>query len=122
MTIPSGHQVVMPYLMLQDAARFISFTTSVFGARLTVQNRNDSGNLMHAELQIGECTIMFTEATEQWPPQTANLFVYVPDADAAYAGALEAGAASVMELSDQDYGRTCGVKDPTGNTWWITAV
>jgi len=27
-----------------------------------------------------------------------------------------------MQLSDQSYGRTCGVKDPCGNSWWITSV
>jgi uncharacterized glyoxalase superfamily protein PhnB len=82
----------------------------------------DQSGIRHAELQIAGSTIMFTNATEQWPPQTANLFVYVENADSAYARALEAGASSVMDLSDQHYGRTCGVKDPTGNTWWITSV
>ena len=36
--------------------------------------------------------------------------------------ALQAGATSVMPPADQDYGRSCGVKDPCGNTWWITSV
>jgi uncharacterized glyoxalase superfamily protein PhnB len=65
---------------------------------------------------------MYCDATEQWAPQTANLFVYVPNADDTYAVALAAGATVVMEPSTQDYGRTCGVKDPFGNTWWITSV
>jgi uncharacterized glyoxalase superfamily protein PhnB len=37
-----------------------------------------------------------------------------------YRSALAAGAASVMEPADQIYGdRMGGVKDPTGNTWWL---
>jgi len=48
--------------------------------------------------------------------------VYVEDADAAYKLALDNGATSLMPPADQDYGRTCGVKDPFGNTWWITSV
>ena len=35
--------------------------------------------------------------------------------------ALELGAASVMEPSDQDYGRNAGVADPFGNTWWLVS-
>ena len=35
---------------------------------------------------------------------------------------IDAGATTVMGLSDQDYGRTCGLTDPLGNVWWITSV
>lgn len=65
---------------------------------------------------------MVTDETKDWTVQNANLFVYVPDADETYKKALDNGALSLMELSDQDYGRTCGVTDPFGNIWWITAV
>jgi uncharacterized glyoxalase superfamily protein PhnB len=46
----------------------------------------------------------------------------VSDADRSYAAALAAGATSVMSPADQDYGRSCGVKDTNGNTWWITSA
>jgi PhnB protein len=46
--------------------------------------------------------------------------LYVDDADAMYKRALEVGATSVREPTDQFYGdRTAGVKDPAGNQWWI---
>ena len=50
--------------------------------------------------------------------------VHVGDADATYKKALAAGSLTVdgQEPSDKDYGRTCGVKDPFGNTWWITSI
>jgi uncharacterized glyoxalase superfamily protein PhnB len=73
-------------------------------------------------MQIDGSTIMLADATEQWKEQTANLFVYVENADKAYNTALENGATSLMELSDQSYGRTCGVTDPVGNVWWITSM
>lgn len=123
MNIPSTHQTVMPYLMLTKAQDFITFTSDVFGAELISKRmREDNHTIMHAELSIGASTIMFSEANEQWKPQTANMFVYVEDADHVYAKALEAGGVSVMELSNQDYGRTCGVADPFGNVWWITTI
>lgn len=123
MNIPQGHQAVMPYLMLPDAAKFIDFTKAVFNASPGMQRLRDDGNtIMHAEINIGGSTIMFADATAQWTPQTANMFVYVDNADATFQKALDNGATVVMDLSDQDYGRTCGVSDPFGNVWWITSV
>ena len=34
MNIPEGHQAVMPYLMLDDAAGFIQFIKDVFDAEI----------------------------------------------------------------------------------------
>ena len=48
------------------------------------------------------------------------IYLYVKDADATYKRALQAGATSLMEPTDQFYGdRSAGVKDPVGNYWWI---
>ena len=72
MNIPKEHQTVMPYLMLQDATHFIDFTKEVFNATLAPgmpKYHKDGKSLMHCEINIGGCTIMFTDATEQWQPQ-----------------------------------------------------
>ncbi len=122
MNIPNGHQTVMPYLMLTSAATFINFVQQVFNAELTLERKRDEEKLMHAEVRINNSTLMFCDATDDWKAQTANLFVYVPNADETYQKAVQAGAKTVIPLSDQDYGRTCGVTDPTGNTWWITSI
>lgn len=121
MNIPKGHQAVMPYLMLEDAARFIDFITTVFNAEMTHESMRD-GIVGHCEAQIGGCTIMFSQSRDQWKPATGNMFVYVEDADATYKKAIDAGATTVMEMADQDYGRSGGVTDPHGNVWWITSV
>lgn len=115
---------MMPYLMLRGALKFVEFTENVFDAKLVtaMHKLRESGAVMHSEIIIGGSTIMFSDATEQWKEQTANLFVYVDNADVRYKKAIEAGAKTVMELSNQDYGRTCGIEDPFGNVWWITAV
>jgi hypothetical protein len=47
--------------------------------------------------------------------------LYLPDVDAAYRAALDAGAESLMEPTDFFYGdRGAGVKDAAGNIWWIS--
>lgn len=115
----------MPYLMVNGALKFIDFVQNVFHGQLNTSMhrlRDDGQAVMHSEISIGGSMIMFTDATEQWPVQTANLFVYVDNADQTYERAIDSGAITVMPLSDQDYGRTCGVTDPFGNVWWITSV
>jgi uncharacterized glyoxalase superfamily protein PhnB len=65
---------------------------------------------------------MFADTTEKITSQTAGLFIYVDNADETFKMAIEEGATVVSEVSDHPYGRSGGVKDPFGNTWWITSV
>lgn len=124
MNIPNGHQSVMPYLMLNNAAGFITFMQNVFAATLQHISYRDEALqvVMHGELNCGGSTIMFCDTTEDWKEQTANMFIYVNDADATYQKATGAGAITIMPPEDKDYGRSCGVRDAFGNTWWITSV
>lgn len=123
MNIPAAHQTIMPYLILQDASKFIDFTKNVFGAaETTAKSLREDGTVMHAEITLNGSTIMITDETADWVKQTSNLFVYVSNADETYQKAIANGAVSLMGLSNQDYGRTCGVTDPFGNVWWITSV
>ncbi len=119
--IPSNYQTIMPYLIIKDAAKFIDFTEKAFGSTQGHKAMRDENVIMHGEVMIGESTIMFAEATEQFQTQTAGIFVYVADADEAYQKALNEGATAITPLSDRPYGRSGGVKDPFGNTWWITS-
>ncbi|MEO6813915.1 MAG: VOC family protein [Ginsengibacter sp.] len=122
MKIPENYQAVMPYLIIEKASDFSAFTQKVFGAKETYKSMRDETTIMHAEIMIGGCTIMFAEATEKFKVSNAGLFIYVDDADQTYKSALENGASVVTELENQPYGRGGGVKDPFGNVWWITSV
>ena len=120
--IPEGYNTVMPYLILKNASQFIDFMTEVFEAEVTYKATRDEKTIMHAELKIGDSKIMFADATEQWRVQPANLFIYVDEADVVYNKAKLKGAEALTSMSDQSYGRSGGVKDPFGNTWWITSA
>ncbi|MDX2001651.1 MAG: VOC family protein [Chitinophagales bacterium] len=121
MNIPQGYQTVMPYLIIRNADQFFDWMQQVFGATEKMRVNNEDGSLMHGELQIDDNnTIMYGQASAEWGENTGGFFIYVADADATYQKALDKGASSLMEMSDRDYGRTGGVKDPFGNTWWIT--
>ena len=119
--IPEGYQQVMPYLIVENAAAFMEFTQKVFGAEEKFKAMRDEKLIMHAEISIGGSVIMIADATELYKPQPASMFVYVEDCDTTYNNALANGATSVNEPANQDYGRSAGVKDAFGNTWWITA-
>ncbi len=112
----------MPYLILNDAKAFIEFLKNVFGAEMTHETYDDKGLPLHFEANVGGSTIMFGNAGSEWNAATANLFVYVDDADEVFAKALSNGGETVREVADLPYGRSGGVRDPNGNVWWITAV
>lgn len=120
--IPEGYQQVMPYLIVKDAAAFMDFMKTVFGATEKYKMMRDEQTIMHAEAFIGNSVIMFAETIPDYPVQNANLFIYVADGDETFQKALAAGATEVQAMSNKEYGRTGGIKDPFGNTWWVTAV
>ncbi len=118
--IPKGYNHVIPYLVVSNASGFISFMKEVFNAEEVMRHMRDEQSVMHAEMKIIDSFIMVSDATEAYPALAANMFVYVPDADAAYASAIANGATSITAMADQPYGRTGGFTDPFGNTWWVT--
>jgi PhnB protein len=63
---------------------------------------------------------MLGQASDKFPAMQSMLHLYVPDVDAVYKRAIEAGGKSVREPTNEFYGdRSSGVVDPAGNQWWI---
>ena len=125
--VRKGFRTVTPYVVVHDAPALIAFTTRVFGAQELHRSVGSAGGI-HAEVRIDDSMLMIGGGappdrvwTEQ--PWTTAFHVYVPDTDATYARALEAGAASIGEPRDMEYGeRSAGVKDRSGNTWYIATA
>ncbi len=120
--VPPQYNRLMPYLIVPDALGLMAFLKRVFGATEQQKTMRDDGTLMHGEVRIGDCVVMISEASPDWTPQPAGIYIYHPNADEGYRTALAAGATAVMEPADQPYGRSCGVRDKHGNTWWITTA
>lgn len=117
-TSTASYQTITPYLTVKRAEQLVEFVKEAFGATEVFRTIGSAGGL-HAEVTIGDSKLMIGgyEAVEEMP---TALHLYVPDADAVYQRALDLGATSVEEPVDQFYGdREAGVKDPTGNIWWI---
>jgi PhnB protein len=119
--IPSVYHSVTPYLTVQGVEQLIDFLKQVFDAQERERITRPDGTIGHAEVRIDGSVVMLSEASDDWKPMPSALYVYVPDTDATYQRALQAGATSLMEPADQFYGdRNAGVRDPSGNHWWIS--
>ena len=117
---PDGYTTVSPYLIVDGASRTIEFLRHVFGALELRRFPDPAGKVMHAEVRIDDTVVMLGDGADGWPPVPSHVHVYVPDVDATYKRALEAGATSVQApVQKQDADKRGGVKDAGGTTWWI---
>lgn len=118
--IPPGFHSIAPYFHVSDAAAFLDFVKSVFGAEERFRSTTPDGKIMHASARIGDSMIEVSDANAQWPTMPCAVHVYVHDTDAVYRKALAAGATSLYGPADMFYGeRSGGVRDPFGNNWYI---
>jgi PhnB protein len=118
--IPDGYHTVTPYLVVRGVPRLLEFLQQAFGATELMRAPRPDGTIMHAEVAIGDSRVMMGEPPTSSPPMPGCVHLYVVDTDALYHLALQAGATSLREPTDQFYGdRMAGVQDPVGNQWWI---
>ena len=120
MKIPPQYNRLMPYLIIPNAAAFVVFMKTVFGAEEQIIVPRNENLIMHGELHIGDAVIMFADVTPEFAARPAGLFIYVENVGDTYLKAIKAGATSIMEPVQQSYGLTCGFKDAFGNDWWPT--
>jgi PhnB protein len=117
---PAGYTSVAPYLIVEGAARTIEFLKRVFGATELRRVDMPDGSIMHGEVRIHDTVVMLADGGPGYPPVASHVHVYVPDVDATYQKALEAGATSVQApVKKDDADKRGGVRDPGGTTWWI---
>ena len=125
--IPDGHRTVTPYLTVQGAAKAIEFYKRAFGAH--DEGRMDSPDgkrVIHAEIRIGDSMVMLSDEFPGMGPRspqvlggtTASIFLYVPDVDASFKRAVDAGAKALMPPTDMFWGDRFGkLVDPFGHEW-----
>jgi uncharacterized glyoxalase superfamily protein PhnB len=118
--IPEGFHAITPYLFVQGASRFIEFISAAFQGELISQQKRPDGTIMHATMRIGDSMLMLADATGEFGPMPASIYLYVADCDAVYHRALRSGGVSVFPMmtlpSGERYG---GIKDTVGNIWWV---
>lgn len=119
---PEGYNTVSPYLIVDGASGTLAFLTTVFNAvELKRYMSEDGKRIGHAEMRIGDSVLMVGDGFEGWPPISSHVHIFVADVDDTYRRALEAGATSIQEpTQNEDQAKRGGVKDAGGVTWWIS--
>lgn len=127
--VPKGYHRVTPYLTVHDAGQAIDFYTRAFGAKALMRMPGPGGKLGHAEIRIGDSVLMLSDefpgmSTCRSPKSlggtTFSLFLYVPDVDAAFRRAVDAGCTVLKPLADMFWGDRFGqLEDPFGNQWGL---
>jgi PhnB protein len=125
--VPDGYHTVTPYITVRGAAQAIELYKKAFGAvekeRMTGP---DGTTVVHAEFTIGDSVVMISDEMPQMgisSPSTLKgasgyLFLYVPDVDAAFTRATEAGCKATMPPTDMFWGdRFAKLEDPFGQPW-----
>lgn len=124
--VPKGYRTVTPCLVVAGAARAIEFYKQALGAEELSRFPMPDGQLMHAEIRIGDSIVMLgDEMPDQRGPQTlggtpVSLFIYRDKVDDAWKKAIDAGGKEIMPLADQFWGDRAGCfEDPFGHRWWL---
>lgn len=126
--IPEGMHSLTPHLICNGAAAAIAFYRDAFGAVETSRLPGPDGKLMHASIRIGDSTLMLADEIAGCGvagPRTLNgspvtLHLYVEDADAVMARAVEAGATQTMPVTEMFWGDRYGqLEDPFGHRWSV---
>jgi PhnB protein len=113
---------VTPWIVSRDTARLMDYLKAAFDGKELARVMNPDGTIGHAEMRIGDSIVMLFDAGKNWPPTPSFLRLYVEDADAVHARALEAGGTSVTEVTELFFGDRVGrIRDPADNIWWIQA-
>lgn len=131
-TETNSKSTIMPALRYRDAPAAIDWLCQVFGFERHAVYANPDGTIGHAELTLGGGMIMlgsqkndeyargFKSPQEVGGVETRSAYIVVPDADAAFARAQNAGATILRPLQNTDYGsREFSVKDPEGHSWSV---
>ena len=127
--VPDGFNTVSLYLVVKNSGEALEFYQKAFGAeagcRMAVP---DGKSTMHAEMRIGNSTVMLTDENPQWEKKSpltlggsaANPHIYVDDADKLFNRAVAAGCEAKMPMMDAFWGDRFGmVVDPFGHQWGI---
>lgn len=126
--VPERYHSLTPNLVVQNAAGAIDFYKKAFGATEIERFPGPDGKVMHAELKIGDSIIFVNDATGpvgSAAPGASNpmfLHLYVPDVEAVFNRAANAGARIDMPIQNMFWGDRYGkLTDPFGQQWGIAA-
>lgn len=117
--IRQGRGAVRPYLY--GELELPDLVAHAFGGQ-ELERVQLSAHAYHVEMAVADSMIVLEvgKLPTHVLPWSCSIYLYVPDVDLSYALAIDWGAYSLAEPEDKPYGeRQAGLRDSTGNTWWI---
>jgi len=115
---PEGEPNVFPELVYQRGVDAVEWLARAFGFTTTVQVPGPDGKPLHAEMRLGDSTIMLNLGETSSSGNSQAISVRVDDPDALFANATAEGAVVVHAPETTHYGaRSCWVRDPEGFLW-----
>jgi PhnB protein len=124
--VPDDYPTLTASILVRHAAEAIDYYRRAFGAEERLRLDGPDGTIAHAELGIGDSVLMLADempgALSNTPQAlggvTTTFSIYVPDVDAAFERAIQAGGTVERPVQDQFYGdRTGTLRDPFGHYW-----
>jgi PhnB protein len=117
--IPDGYSSLTPYLVCKGAAKAIDFYTKVFGAQETVRMPGPHGQIMHAEVKIGNAMLMLSDENKEQGSLSPDT-IGGTACSVMFKRAVAAGAKAEMPPTDMFWGDRMGnLVDPFGHKWAI---
>lgn len=119
--IPEGYGAITASLRQKNPQGLIKFCQEAFGAKLKSSLEDGKGQIMHAQLKLGD-SLLHVGAAPEDQSLISNLMLYVKNVDKVLEQALAAGGTVVMPIQDQFWGdRFVLIQDPFGNFWEIAS-
>jgi PhnB protein len=131
--VPEHLHTVTPRLIVRNGADAIDFYVAAFKAK-EIGDRviGAQGEVVHAEVSIGDSVVMITEDLELANISTvltvssedsvnAIMATYWENVDEVWDSAVNAGAQIIFPLEDHFYGERGGrLRDPFGQQWMLS--
>jgi PhnB protein len=119
--VPAGYHTITAQLSIDGAAKAIEFYKKALGAEEIDRALDPSGaKVWHAALRIGDSMLFVNDVFPEMggTHSHSSLWLYVPDVDASFQRAVEAGAKAENPPADMFWGdRMAHVSDPFGQKW-----
>jgi PhnB protein len=118
--IREGFRTITPFIVVPNALDLIEFLKRTFDAEETSRHpHGPDGFVAAVKIRDSDLLVMGGESV-RGQERIGAFHVFVPDCDATFKRAIDAGGASLGEPADRPYGERSGfVKDFAGNYWYV---
>ncbi|MCO1579775.1 VOC family protein [Crossiella sp. SN42] len=124
---PAGYHRLNVFFAAPGCAKAIDFYQQALGAEVVKRMDTPDGQVMHAELRLGETMFQLSEPMPEYgilpSPAEGNAFTmtyWTTDVDEVFAKAVELGATPINPVADSFSGDRMGVfRCPAGIRWCI---